>query len=52
MRSVLALLSLAALGLSLVGGTRSVSGPEWLDDLDAATELARESGRPLLIVFR
>jgi len=28
------------------------SAPIWLDDLAEATTLARESGRPLLIVFR
>jgi len=32
--------------------TRSVGGPVWLDDLAEATALARESGRPLFVVFR
>jgi len=28
------------------------AGPLWHDDLAAATTLAAESGRPLLVVFR
>lgn len=45
----------ALLALVLVAqepSTPVAQGPIWLDDLGAATALATESGRPLLVVFR
>ncbi len=53
MKSMLVLLSLLCMGFLFSGDTQRESrGPEWLDDLDAAFELAAEEDRPLLIVFR
>ena len=47
----LLVLSMATLGLSVLG-SRGADGVTWLDDLGAATELAAETGKPLLVVFR
>lgn len=64
MRTALALIvgiALAVVGLGLVGtGTlpaqdladRADGAFAWRTDLDAAREEARETGRPLLVVFR
>jgi hypothetical protein len=40
---------LAALLLSFASGGQD---SRWMDDIASATELASETGRPLLIVFR
>jgi len=48
--------ALALLGLLFAAPFFLASGDaqntRWLTDLDAAHELARESGRPLLLAFR
>ena len=47
------LLSVAlSLGALLTGARSQDSELRWLTDLEAANELAADSGRPLLIVFR
>ena len=49
----LVLLALAAAaGLGSSAAQDLPEGVDWLTDLDAARETAREEGRPLLIVFR
>jgi hypothetical protein len=54
MKTTLALLLVALVGLSITFGSRggSVGGVTWHADLAQATNLARETDRPLLIVFR
>ena len=48
-----ALIATALLTLGLAFGARQESkSPEWHSDLDAAFKLAKESSKPLLLVFR
>jgi len=39
-------------GASFASAQEAQDTVEWVTDLNVGTELARESGRPLLIVFR
>ena len=48
----IALLTSALLTLGLATGSQDDEGPEWLTDTNAAFELAQESSKPLLLVFR
>lgn len=53
MKTLLAACVLLPLGLALAGAAPThTDGPEWHTDLDEAAALARETERPLLIVFR
>ena len=52
MKTLLALVTAAVVGISFVEDGRQESEPRWLDDFDEAVELAAETDRPLLLVFR
>jgi hypothetical protein len=44
--------ALVALALAFQEPSQESSAPQWVGDLAQATEAARASGRPLLVVFR
>jgi hypothetical protein len=52
MKSILAIIALAS--LALAGSIAAQEGDQviWLSDLALATELAQDSGLPILVVFR
>jgi len=51
MKFILVSIALLVLGLAM-GARQESAGPEWHTDLNAAFELAQESSKPLLLVFR
>ncbi len=51
MRTLLALLLVLSFSAA-VPAEEEIAGVEWLTDLDDARAKARESGRPILAVFR
>ena len=45
-------LSMAALGLVLFGSGAQEDRIRWVHDFDEGRKIARETGRPLMVVFR